>query len=110
MTCITVLTLRVPRGRGTDVLRYYASAQILEESGAVSTRLGLKDADTGVDTGVDMSGGTDSVVVIAEWPDTAAYTAWQENPAREAFSVGIQEAAGGTVTATSEVFEIVAAT
>lgn len=108
MICITVLTLRVPRGRGTDVLRYYASAQILEESGAVSTRLGLKDADT--DTGVDMSGETDAVVVIAEWPDTAAYTAWQENPARETFSAGIQDAAGGTVTATSEVFEIVAAT
>ncbi|MGJ0184615.1 antibiotic biosynthesis monooxygenase [Corynebacterium glyciniphilum] len=108
MTCITILTLRVPLGRGTDVLRYYASAQILEESGALSTRLGLKDTDT--DTGVDISGGTDSVVVIAEWPDTAAYTAWQENPARESFSVGIRDAAGGTVTATSEVFELVAAT
>lgn len=108
MTCITVLTLRIPRGRGTDVVRYYTSAQILEESGAVSTRLGLSDGDT--DMGTDISGGADSVVVIAEWPDTAAYAAWQENPAREAFSVGIQVAAGGTVTATSEVFEIVAAT
>lgn len=109
MTCLTLLTLRVPAGRGTDVVRYYGTAGILEASGATSTRLGLRSAadDSGSGESGESGGTTDTVLVVAEWPDRQAYADWQADPVRESFSAGILACAGDIVSATSEIFEIV---
>ncbi|MEY8566562.1 hypothetical protein AALF15_08325 [Corynebacteriaceae bacterium 7-707] len=109
MTCLTLLTLRVPAGRGTDVVRYYGTAGILEASGATSTTLGLRSAadDSGNGEGGEGGGTTDTVLVVAEWPDRQAYADWQADPVRESFSAGILACAGDIVSATSEIFEIV---
>ncbi|WP_420100285.1 hypothetical protein [Corynebacterium sp.] len=97
MTCLTILTLQVPAGRGTDVVDYYETAGILAASGATSTRLGLR-AVPGDET--------DTVVVIAEWSDPSAYQDWQADPVRDSFSAGILASAGAIVSATSDVFEV----
>ena len=97
MTCLTILTLQVPTGRGVDVVGYYETAGILAASGATSTRLGLRSV---------AGDETDTVVVIAEWPDPSAYGDWQADPAREFFSAGIIASAGAIVSATSDVFEV----
>ncbi|MDV6284065.1 putative quinol monooxygenase [Rhodococcus jostii] len=94
MSVLTILTLHVPRERSGDVVHYYARARILEESGAVSAQLCVTSDDPG------------TVVVVARWPDTSAYEAWQAAPARSEFSQGILDAAGDSVTATSEVFQV----
>ncbi|WP_165313165.1 antibiotic biosynthesis monooxygenase [Rothia halotolerans] len=94
MTILTILTLRVPRDRSDDVVRYYRSARILEESGAASARLCVDAEDSG------------NVVVVAEWPDAAAYEAWQGAPEREEFSRGILGAAGGAVDAGGQVLQV----
>ncbi|WP_291480256.1 hypothetical protein [Corynebacterium sp.] len=112
MTCLTLLTLRVPAGRGTDVVRYYGTAGILEASGATSTTLGLRsaadDSESGeAGEGCEGGGTTDTVLVVAEWPDRQAYADWQADPVRESFSAGILACAGDIVSATSEIFEIV---
>lgn len=97
MRILTILTLHVPQNRRDEVVAYYDSARILEASGAETARLCTKP------------GGSGTVVVIAQWPDISAYEAWQASEARLEFSRGIQDAAGGTVTATGEVLEIVGA-
>ena len=94
MSIFTILTLHVPPDRSDDVVRYYESARVLEHSGAESSQLCLKSNDVG------------TVIAIAIWPDACAYQAWQNAPLRAEFSQGILEAAGGSVTATSEVFQV----
>lgn len=95
MAILTILTLQVPPDRAGDVVRYYASARILERSGALSARLGINHEDAG------------TLVVVATWPDIAAYETWQHAPVRTQFSQGVGRAGGGTVTATSEVYDVV---
>ncbi|WP_448719361.1 putative quinol monooxygenase [Microbacterium natoriense] len=94
MTILTILTLHVPADRSDDVIGYYRTARILDASGASWTQLGTKTDDAG------------TLVVIATWPDAAAYEVWQKSPARGDFSRGILDAADGSVTATSEVFQV----
>lgn len=94
MTMLSILTLRVPPDRSDDVVRYYESARILELSGALSSQLAVKSDDPG------------TIVVLATWPDDAAYAAWQAAPMRAEFSQGIADAAGDNVGATSEMFQV----
>lgn len=94
MTVFTILTLHVSPDRRDDLVRYYKSARVLELSGAESSQLCLKSNDAG------------TVIAVATWPDASAYEAWQNAPLRAEFAQGILEAAGGSVTATSEVFQV----
>jgi len=97
MTILTILTLHVPTDRRDAVVAYYGSAGILEASRAERTQLCVKPDDSG------------TVVVLAQWPDRSAYEVWQASEERIEFARGIQEAAAGAVTATSDVLQIVGA-
>ncbi len=94
MTVLTTLTLHVPPDRSDTVVRYYREARILQTSGAESSRLCVQSDDPG------------TLLVIATWADAAAYEAWQAAPVRAEFSQGILDAAGGSVKAASEVFQL----
>lgn len=63
MNTLTILTLRIPDDRASDVVDYYESARILEHSGALRTRLCMNADDSSI------------VIIIAEWPDADAYAA-----------------------------------
>lgn len=94
MRILTILALHVPQDRADKVVAYYRSARILEESGAEAAQLCRRSDKAG------------KLVVIAQWPNISAYEAWQACELRTEFSRGIQDAAGDTLTATSEVFQI----
>lgn len=47
MTLFTILTLRVPHDRRDDVVDYYAAADVLGTSGAVSAKLCVNPDDPG---------------------------------------------------------------
>ena len=78
MSILTILTLHVPPDRSDEVLTYYESARVLEESGAQSTQLCVKPDDSG------------TVVVVAQWPDISAYEVWQSSEARSEFLGGFR--------------------
>jgi hypothetical protein len=84
----------MPPDRVDQVVRYYETARILETSGAATSQLCVK------------TDGSGTVLVLASWPDASAYEAWQAAPVRAEFSKGILDAAGGSVEATGEVFQV----
>jgi heme-degrading monooxygenase HmoA len=72
---VSMLTLRPAAGRRDDLVAWYRTSGVLEESGALSSQVLVGDD------------APDTLVVTALWADADGYRAWQDSPRRAEFGV-----------------------
>jgi heme-degrading monooxygenase HmoA len=91
---LSMLTLRPAAGRRDDLVAWYRTSGVLEESGALSSQVLVgEDAD--------------DVVVTAFWADADGYRTWQDSPRRAEFGAQMAPFFDRSSTVGTQQFEVV---